>query len=283
MGVRRFEIASRGVDEALQGISSDPYGSNPPSSFALRIPPALNLVDGSGNPIPQPRYEFCLATRILQGRTRVRGIRQNLRIGISSSIGGVLDYPVLAQQQSTGWRFIDGNVSWHLVKEPPTTDSTKLVSTDTSNWTYGPTGKGPAMLYETFTNTNVDPVTGAPLLYFRNMTAYAPPLVSSSRRQDVAGCGNLKSILFPWDNPTAWNSFEEVVEGNFRVSLYASVLQSNPVTRVQTNLPTTYDLGCVTPEEVFLASYPVPGEGANPTSAPIYWDIGGAILFEDET
>ena len=102
----------------------------------------------------------------------------------------------------------------------------------------------------------------------------------------MAGCGNLHSIRFPWDDPTAWNSLEEEVVGNWRISLYASVLQSNPVTRAITSLPTItgsgYDLGFALPEETFLAAYPVPGEGANPTSAPIYWDIGGAILFEDE-
>ena len=279
MGVRRFEIASTGIDESLQGLSSDPYGSVPPTSFALRIPPALNL--GT----PQPRYEFCLASRIVQGKTRVRGIRQLLTIGISSSVGSVLDYPVRCNVQTPFWRFVDGNVSWHLVKEPATVDSTKLVATDSWNWTYGPTGKGPAMLYQSFTNSSVNP-NGAPTVYFENLTAYTPPLVTPSRRQPVAGCGNLHSIRFPWDDPTAWNSLEEEVVGNWRISLYASVLQSNPVTRAITSLPTItgsgYDLGFALPEETFLAAYPVPGEGANPTSAPIYWDIGGAILFEDE-
>lgn len=278
MGVRRYEISSSGIDESLQGISSDPYGSIP-TSFALRVPPALNITG-----VPQPRYEFCLATRIVQGKTRVRGIRQLLTIGVSTSIGGVLDYPVRCNVQTPWWRFVDGNVSWHLVKEPATIDSTKLVATDSANWTYGPTGKGPAMLYQSFTNGSVNP-NGAPTIYFENLTAYVPPLLSAQRRQPIAGCGNLRSILFPWDNPTAWNSIEEEVVGNWRISLYASVLQSNPVIRASAVLPTItvsgYDLGPVVPEETFLAAY-AGGEGESPTGAPIYWDIGGAILFEDE-
>lgn len=277
---RRFEVSTRGVDESLQGITSDPYGSAPPTGFALRIPPALSIA-------VQPRYEFCLATRVLQGKTRVRGIRQLLTVGINFPLGGgPLEYPVRMNVQTPFWRFIDGNVSWHLVREPATVDSTKLVKTDAQNWTHGVTGKGSAMLYDTFTNTNVDPVTGAPILYFQNLTAYTPPLVNADRRQPVAGCGNLRSILYPWNNPQAWDSIEEEIEGNCRISLYASLLQTNPLTRPAATIPniTTsgYDLGFAIPEEVFLAAYPQPAEGGSTTSAPIYWDIGGAILFEDE-
>lgn len=267
-------MTSNGIDDSLQGLSSDPYNSLG-TSFGLRIPPALTGVSS------QPRFEFCLVSRVVQGRTKVRGIRQLLTIGIPQG-GSPPIYPVRCLVQTPFWRFIDGNVSWHLVKEPVGKDSTKLSPTDTTNWTQGPSGTGSAMLYETFTNTTVDPVTGAPVLYFNGLTAYTPPPISASRRQPIAGCGNLKTISYPWNNPQAWDSLEEEVTGDWRISLYASVLQSNPVVRPEAVIPTTYDLGFAIPEEVFLASFPPPGEGVTPTSAPIYWDIGGAILFEDE-
>lgn len=281
---KRFEIASSGIDESLQGFSSDPYGSNPPTSYALRVPPAIDTsVLGNAQ---QPRYWFCLATRTFQGKTTIRGIRQLLTIGISAPLDeSGLDYPIRCNVTTPFWRFVDGNVSWHLVSEPVTMDTNTPAPTDTYNWQKGPVGKGSAMLYQSFTNAAVDPVTGAPLLYFQGLTAYTPPALAVPRRTPIGNCGNLRSILYPWNNPTAWDSMCETLEGNLRVSLYASVLPSNPQTRLSPRLPTItatgYDLGYAVPEETFVAAFPVP-EGPSPTSAPIYWDIGGAILFEDE-
>jgi hypothetical protein len=271
---RRFEVSTSGVDEALQGVSTDPfYASSVSTTSGLRIPPVLSI---ESTPATQPRYLFLLAQRnISRGKTKVRGIRQGLKLGVNISSVDGLTCSEEFLVQTPDFKFIDGNVSWHLVREPNDVVQGFTPSTDGPNW-YRRNSSVAAMLYETFTNSNVDPTTGAPQFYDVGLTAYKAP--TPENWQPIAGLGNIKDIRFPWNAPTDAHAVEELVEGSCKISLYASVLQTNPTTRLITTFPSVADVypGGLSPESAFINSFRV--EDRSPV---IYWRIFGSILFED--
>jgi hypothetical protein len=143
-------VTTSGLDETLQGISTDPYGAILPSALGLRIPSVLN----AGIVVPnQPRYLFLLASRILErDKTVIRGIRQGLTIGLNRSATANRVLPYEFPVTSPWWRFPDGNVSWHLVREPNDGFNPQHPLTDAPSWRYLESDQS-AMLYK-----------GAPLL-----------------------------------------------------------------------------------------------------------------------
>jgi hypothetical protein len=269
---RRYELSTVGADEANQGLTTDPFlpSTQNPTALGLRVPPVLMGITG----VAQPRYLFLLATRTLsRGKTIVRGIRQGLTIGANIAPSGSGRAPLYAEEflvTSPFWHFVDGNVSWHLVREPAERQAATIPRTNGPSWAYM-VSDGPAMLYKTFTNTNVDPTTGAPYYYDVGMSAYAPPNPRSW--QPIGNLGNMKDMRSPWNAPTNAIAMDEEVTGTCRISLYASILQSNPATRIVGTLPAAADVypGGITPESAFLATFP----------NAIYWRVFGGILFED--
>jgi hypothetical protein len=271
---RRFEIGTAGVDPASQGMTTDAWTTPrtiTPTALGLYVPPVL---PGDTTPDVRPRYLFCLATReISKGVTRVRGVRQGITIGYNaSSVEGQL-YPITMPVWLPGWHFIDGNVSWHLVKEPNTRRVMTHPNSEGASWRYTETNS-PAMLFQnaTFAAGATNPSTGQPLFYGQGLTTYKPP--SSQGWQEIAGLGNMKSIMFPYHGRGGVvNDINEVVEGSWKISLYASVLQTNPATRLQATYPTVFVGGAgLPPEESFIAT----------NSLARYWNVYGSILFEDE-
>ena len=279
MGRRRVtEFGTTGVDEALQGLTSSPYTPvGNPSYGGLRIPTPRFAATN--------RYLFCLATFTTNGG-RIRGLRQGLKIGLDTNVGtSVVERPLEMWVRTADFRFQDGNVSWHLVKESAQRLVTKVAPTDTQSWARLQS-QGPALLYDTFTNTNVTP-TGAPVIYNLNLTAYTPPRVFVGW-QPVGGLGTFYDIRFPWDNHQAWDSVDIPI-GKGTYSLYASVLQTNPATRVAAIYPaastpptgnSNLEFGEGIPEEAFIAAFP-------PVEAGIlgvgYWRIFGSIIVEDQS
>lgn len=275
---RRIEVATTGIDEALQGLTSDPIGSGLPQTTGLRVPPVL---PGYTTPLAQPRYRFCLATRTIAGGapTRLIGIRQGVTLGVDANGGTPPVRPVEMEIQTPTFHFPDGNISWHLVKE---TVGHRVVTTPSTNapaWSYLESD-GSAMLYKTFTNTNVDPVTGAPAYYNVGLTAYTPPPTPHDWLS-ISGLGDFHDVRFRWKANHAWSTLDEVIDGTCRISLYASVLQTNPATRTNLTIPTTYSQTGIIPEEVFIADWTT-GGGDAPFKGPIYWRIYGALVFEDD-
>lgn len=272
---RRVEVATTGVDESLQGLTSDPIGLALPQTTGLRIPPVLPTYT---TPLAQPRYLFCLATRkIAAGKTRLRGIRQYVTLGIDTNLGTPPERPIEMAVQTPNFHFPDGNISWHLVTERVGQRSTHMMATDASGWAFLETDAS-AMIYKSFTNTSVTS-TGAPLYYFRGLTAYTAPDISGTW-QDVGGLVNVHDIRFPWYG-RQWGSVDEVVEGTARISLYATVLQTNPATRNDLPAPPSpWTSASATPEEAFIHDWTVTNEG--PTVGPIYWRIAGSLIFEDD-
>lgn len=279
MGRRVTEFGTTGVDEALQGLTSSPYPPiGTPSYGGLRIPqPQFSPVN---------RYLFCLATFSTEGG-RIRGIRQGLKIGIDTDSGtSVVERPLEMWVQTPDFRFPDGNVSWHLVKESNQRLVTKVDPRNAQSWARLQSD-GPALLYDAFTNTNLTP-TGAPILYNLDLTAYTPPQVATNW-QPVGGLGTFFDVRFPWTNANAWNSVDiPITKG--RYSLYASVLQTNPVTRIAADYPVVpasgtsnpnLNFGTSIPEEAFIAAFP-PTEGDD-NAGVIYWRIYGSLIVEDES
>lgn len=275
MGQLRLEVSTQGLDEALQGISSDPFTSSGNSTYTgLRIPPVLPTYT---TPDKQPRYLFTLASVTFQNGIKLLGMRQGLTIGMDANLGVAPERPIEAFVQTPTFRFVDGNVSWHLVVERQPARKQGAVATDTQSW-QKLQSDSPAMLYQTFTNTNTDP-SGAPIFYMQTMTAYTPPALASL--EGIAGLGTFRDLRFPWYDPDVWLAFGEKgvdIDGGGRLSLHASVLQTNPATRgspsktgTQISMPGSF------PEEGFLQDYNVTGP---PILGPIYWRIMGSLIVE---
>jgi hypothetical protein len=268
---RRVEVSTSGIDEALQGVTSDPIGLALPQTTGLRIPPVLPTYT---TPLAAPRYRFCLATRtIASGATRLRGVRQFVTLGVDTNGGTPPERPIELAVSTPNFHFVDGNISWSLVTESVGRRVVTTPPTNAPGWAFLETD-GSAMLYNTFTNTNVDPFTGAPIYYNVGLTAYTPPSTSATWLA-VAGYGNMHDLRFPWYG-TQWGSIDEIIYGTTRISLYASVLQTNPATRTPLTVPSPWRNPGGTPEEAFIADF------TNGSKGPIYWRIAGSLIFEDD-
>ena len=280
MGVR-VEVSTSGIDEALQGLTSDPYGGALPGTTTLRIP-SLRQNDTT-------RYLFLLCSRVVSAPTRIRGIRQLLNLGFTVTTAAKEDTPALVQTltlpvTSPGFMAPDGNVSWHLVSEPnpnpniATPAPATLGCREATNFAYRQ-AYGPALLF------NAATFTAQTDYYNVNMTAYTPPPIATLEWQPLGGLGNMHDLRFPWDSADAWKSLDIPFcpYGARRVSLYASVLQT-------AGLPTpeSTPTGTTTPGWPPEYGFAFAAQGINAAavsditaSSVLFWGVGGAIIFED--
>lgn len=277
MARRVIEISTTGVDGILQGISSTPYPSRgTPTTIGLRIPP--KQIDAT------TRYLFCLATCSLTSSGRIRGLRQGLKIGLDTNNTSFTN-PTAQERVIESWvttrdfRFSDGNVSWHLVKEPEGSPTGTVPATSNANLAYL-RSDAPALLYQTYTATGP--------LYYQGITAYTPPDLTGAW-QGIGGLGTMFDIRFPWANPLAWDSLDIPVSRG-RYSFYASVLQTNPNTRanaVYQPQTTTAEgnanlgLGTAIPEEAFISNWVAHAEAQTGTGV-VFWRVMGSMIVETE-
>jgi hypothetical protein len=272
----RFEVSTTGIDEALQGVSADPFPTSGYSTTTgLRIPAVLSVTE---TPATQPRYLFSLASITFQNGIKLLGIRQGLTIGVDANEGVGVERPLEMWVKTPTFRFVDGNVSWHCVIEPQPQISQAMPTTNAQNWVKSQSDN-PAMLYQSFFNTNLT-TTGAPVLYIEGLTAYTPPDLTRGW-QPVAGLGNIHDLRFPWDSPSAWHAFGDHgidIEGGGRLSLYASVLQSNPATRGSPTILPTNLSAYACPEECFIEDFSTTPDEI--PLGPVFWRIMGALLVE---
>ena len=97
------------MDDALQGLSSDPYNAPLASGPGLRVPSFQP--NGSGI---YDRYLFLLATRQVNRRTIISGLSQLVTIGTNASSsldGGIQMRPIEFPVTTPTFRFPDGNIS----------------------------------------------------------------------------------------------------------------------------------------------------------------------------
>ena len=274
---RVVEFSATGIDDSLQGLTSSPYPvRGNPSSIGLRVPPVS---------LAPSRFLFCLATCTLPDGGVIRGMRQGLKIGLDTANTSYSSptNPVRAVESwvlTPDFRFSDGNVSWHLVREPLQSPVTSQPATDIQNFIYT-RSNGPALLYKTFTNASTPPA-----FYYLGLTAYTPPDLTG-QWDDVGGLSCFYDLRFPWNNSRAIDSLGISVASG-RYSLYASILQTNPSTRVNATYQTAtvsgvgntnLSLGAATPEENFLANWVPPAESVIGAGV-VYWRVMGSLIVE---
>lgn len=286
MARRRIELSASGIDDGLLGLSSDPFTQGVPQAPGLRVPSVLT----GDHPPTRPRYLFLLATRKILNTCRLIGIRQGLTIGNFLNADAPSTYPLELFVTSPTWKFVDGNVSWHLVYEDNAQPNPhQLTITDTQNWAKD-CSDSPAMLYSTFTNGVVN-VNGAPILYMENLTAYTPPQLQNSWKPIAGDLKNFYDLRFPYTGDGAWRAFGGSdggiwLEAGRRVSLYASILQTNPATRPNSVPsiagPPVAVAGGLPPEEAFVSLMAQLNSGEASSLGAQYWRVLGALIFEDE-
>lgn len=262
-GARRYEISTSGIDQALQGVYSDPFGGI--NNVGLIIPSVV--------PTTRPKYRnrltFTLAwMRLGAGRVvHVVGVRQLLTIAAQINASG--DSPtgtyILEKQVTTPfWHFTDGSVSWSINRVQPGRNPLPHVdNTDSVAFTYA---QGSALVFRTNPGlaTYTPPAAGRPL-----GTPIAPSL------------GNIHDLRWPWNDPSQ-ESMRIEVQGPCDLVFTATVQQTNPSTRTTLLLPSTLPGGteCLPSEDAFVANFP--NTSGTPTIvAPIYWRIGGSLVVEE--
>jgi hypothetical protein len=256
----RYEVSTSGFDPALQGVWSDPYSGV--YNVGLIIPQVLPIVRD-----PQHRLLFILATIRLNAYRKVRlvGIRQLLTIAALIPRSGEIPPPpyILEKQVVTPyWHFTDADVSWHVMRVPP--------------------GNNPKNNPKNSDGVAFRYATGSALLFEKNPNnqSYQPPNGGRPLGSPVSpSLGNLHDIRFPWVDDHAQDSCDVEIEGPCDVVFYASVQQTNPLTRATIPTGLTFPFGTdnFPTEEAFIGNF----AEQDPAIPTIYWRIGGSLIFED--
>ena len=258
----RTELHTTGIDEYLQGIGDDPFGSL--AADGLRIPAFKNS--------PKTRYLFqCVTLPVARGmRIRILGRRQLLSMATVQTPRDAAARVDEFRIKDPSFRLQDANVSWHLMRIRPRGTRAPYRDTNSDNFVYRYATTGSALLYETFTcpPANVNPF-GKPDFY-TTLTAYTPP--NGGRPYGEPLLSTWHNVRNPWNEPHSadWTGIE--VDGPCIVVDFASVLQTQNggVALTQNVNPNSLNsLG--SDEEAFLAEW---------AGAVKLWRVGSAIQYE---
>jgi hypothetical protein len=244
------ENSTAAFDPVRTGIGSSPFERDF-SSSALFVPPVAQPNIALPVSSPEQRYLFRLATQVVTSGDvcRLRGIRQAVTIG-QTVVNQFSIRDIEEEQVSPFWSFCDGNVSWHLriVRMPPN-----------EGGTFDAVG-------ETFYALSNDLAGVEPALLYRSIAPiYQPPPLPGD---GIAALATFYDIRYPWGRQGAGVTLDYVIYGPCIVTLFASVKQSNPITRIPLSAP-TYPSG-LPPEELFLLNYP----------NAVYRHISGSLICE---
>jgi len=270
MGVR-VEVATAGIDDAFQGLSTDPYQAPVAAGTGLRIPQLR--VDNT------TRFVFLLATRTIAKPTRIRGIRQLATLGATLTNGvedaftsQAIEFPIV----TPNFYLTDGNISWHLVEEP---NAHPIITEGVNNSTCfsEANAAAPSLLF--LRNSVAWGMGPQPTYYFNGLTAYAPPAIWNDW-QPIAGLGNMHDIRSPWESQNAWRGMDVPIcaRGERRVSLYATVLQTAGAVPIANNEGFPTGGRGYGPEQDFINAMSVLSD----VSSVFFWKVAGAIIFEDD-
>lgn len=261
---RRIEIVSTGIDEALQGLGSDPYGDI--NAIGLRVPAFATAR-------PDHRYLFQLASFTISDgqKARIRGFRHGYSLGFAQLNEQAGTRRVVEQWiDDPFYQPQNGNVSWHMrvmaIDEPQIPNpGSGPQQPPLANFPFR-TSDTPGLLYLT---------AGFPVgipVFYTALTAYQPPNGGMPWGRPLTGeLGTFYDLKTPWRDAQAWHSLDIPLDGPCRVVFYASVQQIDLQTRVPLVLPAPLLFpGGVSAIEQFLQLWP---------NAKI-WRVAGALVVE---
>jgi hypothetical protein len=253
------EIASTGIDEALQGVGSDPRGGL--SRIGLRVP-------FLATPDKDSRYLFMLASfTIAEGaRVRIRGYRLGWTIGAkftttATGVSRVVEQEVTSQF----WQPPNANVSWHLQhiddgEMPKPRGVGAPINKRVRGIAYRDSTAS-TLLYESMT-------TASP--WYVNASTYVPP--GKGRPPGVpldVNQGTFYDLRVPWQTHGGW--LDTRVDGPGKIALYASVKQA---------VFTASPIAVPSPEETFIRDVVNADLSGVTTAGPMIWRVAGGLLLE---
>lgn len=249
---RRVEVVSTGVDEDLQGIASDPFGSL--SWVGLRVPSHVTVT-------PQNRYLFLLCSLDVGDGDRMRlvGLRHGYSLGVRQ-VQRVNEFWV----RNPIFKPFRGNVSWHLRVRPLhqlNNPGNGSIQPPLQNFAFRD-AQSPALLYR----------TAAAALFYPLLTDYSPPNRGMPYgRGATPEFGTFYDLKTDWQDAADWHAIDIPILGPARVQFFASV-QQTPEQKVPVTQPATFFPLGESAEEQYIANFP---------TAQI-WRVAGALAAEYE-
>lgn len=225
----------------------------------------------AGTPIPTAqltgtaRYLFCLAQYpVPRGEKAILwGIRQLLTIGnlYPNGSGGFqrINLPV-----EDDWSFPDGDVSWHLRWIPgDVLTSPKVPTPDPA----APLGTSPNLY------------AAGSLLYTPPFVPYVAPNGGMPLGDPILGLATFYDVRYPAHGHGARSDLAWECPGGGTIAIYASVRQTDPLTRPKTTIPDAA-LPFVRKQDAFVQTMVQTVERA--TFAPVYDTIGATLVIETD-
>src|SRR5262245_4062861 len=256
-GVHRTKLGRCPRITGFTSVGFDPDAAGIGSSACCGAP-GLTGVAVPAEPTIDPcnRYLIRLATAVVPKDfgIAVVGIRQAvlLRAEVENEDGSIRPFEL--EVTSPFWHFTDANVSFHLAWKQ---DQCGPLICDPDQQP----GTSPDIDCQDTALLYVPPfIEGAGFPYVALNGGMVPG-------DGVADLGVMRDIRYPWQN-TDW-LVSELIIGPGVVVLYASVFQTNPVTRVPCNL-TAAQLLAVRPEDRFVCTFP----------QARYGRVAGSIIYE---
>jgi hypothetical protein len=233
----RLIVSTSQIDLAYTGIGSSPMAGD--------INGAGIVIPDTRTPNRSRRYLMRLCgVNVNEGaRVIVRSIRQLLTIGaVTESNQPGVGYPYELAVTSPVWRFVDGNVSWHLRKVNPKVPEA------------GPRQFNDVAPLVTPYSASQYGISSTILTRDGAGGAYVPLNGADAYGDPVAGLGTFYDMRYPWPNSTEPADLGIEVSGACDLVIFASVYQTDPTTRIVPAVaPNLLTIG---PEDRFLAAFP---------------------------
>lgn len=244
------------LDEVRTQGSDIDGNRQPTSPWGTRIQDYLPVRRGAAG--ERMLYRLCSIRLSSAEVIRIRRLRTLILIGgVSTFAGGVF---LAREVVSPGWHFSDGSVCFGLRIERSPCEAVDEIPFEAPAFENGTTlfyGDSPGLIYDASA-----------------LPAYRAPNNGIFPGDGLSDLGQFYDSFIPWNNCC---DLDIPVEGPARVSLWASVLQTDPDTHVvptpdsgSTNNPAIQSMDGWRPEDQFLVSVP----------EAEYVGVSGAIGFQ---
>jgi hypothetical protein len=252
---RRIELVTVGLNPNRQLVGSGPEGG----AYDLGLWIGINDLQTA----PNLRQTFLLARKSFGAHERARliGFRQLLTIVAYETASNGALYPLERPVVTPTWSFTDGNVLWGIRRIGP--NNHPLPNTQNADGLAFRVGSTPAQIFET-----IVPGVNGPLI----TPPYGGYFPGNILVPELGQFYDLRCT--DWSEPS---ETDIDIRGPCDIAFFASVQQSNPLTR--TSAPATPVLSTtlgVVPEDVFVQTF------SGQAVAPKYGRIAGSLIFEIE-